>query len=226
VKTSIQRVGPILQILGLLFFWFGGTLPFLFTWARFGIWVASAGVVLCLAGFLLQLRATHHTTETANTESVELRRPSSGLFEEELSRRQTVIAFSLALGMSVVASGLWYATGAFGPQSLAGAQREAIRTLSNFVMPVLFGFIIGVLPGAYALQKSVLLTVLLAAAGGAVHWVAAQSGIQVDWGTGMGAIVGAFLSTLFMLPLTMLGCGVGRAALHIARRAGRLWIRS
>lgn len=226
MKTSIHKAGSLLQVSGLLTCGVGSILPFLFTWAGIGLWVALAGVVLCLSGLLLQLRATRHTAETAETESFELRRPSSRLLVGKFTRRRTVIAFSLALGMSVVASGLWYATGTFGPLKLAEAQREAIRTLSNFVMPVSFSFVIGVLPGAYALQKTVLLTVLLAAAGGAVHWVAAQSGIQVDWGTGMGAMMGAFLSIIFMLPLTMLGCVLGRAALHIARRTGRPWIRS
>lgn len=46
------------------------------------------------------------------------------------------------------------------------AQREAMRTYTQFFMPVCCGFVIGVLPGAYPSQKAVLLSVLLAAAGG------------------------------------------------------------
>ena len=74
-----------------------------------------------------------------------------------------------------------YATGRFGLLTLAAEQREAMRTYTHFTA-VGFGFVIGVFPGVYGFPKAVLLSVLLAAAGGAVHWVAARSCIQVDSG--------------------------------------------
>ncbi|CAN7624553.1 hypothetical protein LJR175_004725 [Variovorax sp. LjRoot175] len=221
MKYAIHKAGPLLQVFGLLTFWVASILPFLFTWARLGLWVALAGVVLCLSGLLLQFRATRHL---ADSESFELQRPSPTIFLWELTLRRTVLAFCVALGMHVVVTSLWYATGRLGPLTLAAEQREAMRTHTQLFMPVCFGLVIGVLPGAYAFQKAVLLTVLLAAAGGALHWVAGRSGIQVDWPTWHGSMMLAFLSVLFMLPLTMLGCVVGRAALHIARRTGRPWI--
>ncbi|MDM0076980.1 hypothetical protein QTH90_21400 [Variovorax sp. J2P1-59] len=198
-------------------------MPFLFTWARLGLWFAVAGVALYLSGLLLQLRTTRHSTDTA---PFEVQRQSQGIFLWELTYRRTVFALCVALGMFVLGSGLWSASGTFGPLKLAEAEREAMRTHTQFFMPICFGFVIGVLPGAYASQKAVLLSVLLAAAGGVVHWVAAKSGIQVDWPTGVGAMMLAFLSVLFMLPLTMLGLVVGRVALHIVRRVGEPGTRS
>ena len=222
MKYAIQKAGNPLQVLGLLIFWFGSTLPLLFMWARFGIWVALAGVVLFLSGALLQLRAARLTEVTADSESFEDRRPISKHFVGELTGRRTVVMFSLALGMSVAASGLLYGGGTFGPLKLAEAQRDALKALSNFVMPVSFGFAMGVLPGTYALQKTVLLTVLLAGAGGVVHWAAGRLGIQIEWSTWHGSMMLAFLSLLFMLPLMVLGLVVGRAMRHVSRVPGDL----
>ena len=216
MKTSIRKIGTLLQALGLATFWFGSML--LFTWTRFGTWVALAGVVLCLSDLFLQRRTTSDLAETAGTESLELR-PSLRHFVRELARQQTAVTFGLALGMSVVGSGLWYATGTFGPLKWEEAHREAMTTFSNVVMPLTFGFVVGVLPGAYAFQKAMLLTVLMAAVGGIVHWVAGRSGIQIDWSTWDGSMMLAFLGLLFSLPLTTFGFVVGRAVTHIARRA-------
>ncbi|MDM0078723.1 hypothetical protein QTH90_30255 [Variovorax sp. J2P1-59] len=218
MKFPIQNAGSLLQISGLLIFGAGSTLPFLFTRARLGLLFAVAGVVLYLSGLLLQLRTNRHSTDAA---PFELQTRCLGIFLWQLTYRRTAFTLCVSLGMFVIGSGLWYASGTLGPLNLAEAQRDAIRTQTQFFMPICFGFVIGVLPGAYASQKAALLSVLLAAAGGVVHWVAAQSGIQVDWPTGMGAMMLAFLSVLFMLPLTMLGLVVGRAAMHIVRRVGK-----
>jgi len=218
MNYAIHKAGPLLQVFGLLTFWAASILPFLLTWARLGLWVALAGVVLFLTGLLLHLRAIR---QAVDAKSLELNRAGQRISIWELTPRRTVLAFCVALVMFVAVGSLWYAAGINGPLKLAAAHRQAISTHTYIVMPVCFAFVIGVLPGAFALQKTILLTVLLAAAGGAVHWVAARLGIQVDWPTAQGSMMLAFLDVLFMLPLTMLGFVVGRTVAHIAGRAGR-----
>jgi hypothetical protein len=218
MNRTVHKAGPLLQVLGLLIFWVASILPFLFTWARFAWWVALAGVVLFLTGLLLQLRAVR---QAVDAESLELDRAGQRASIWEFTPQRTVLAFCVALATFVAVSSLWYAAGLHGPLRLAAAQRDAISTLTSIVMPVCFAFVIGVLPGAFALQKTILLTVLLATAGGAVHWGAARLGIQVDWSTGQGSMMLAFLKVLFMLPLTMLGFVVGKTVGHMAGRAGR-----
>lgn len=218
-----HKAGPVLQVVGLLLFWVGSILPFVATWGRLGFWVALAGVVLGLSGLLLQLRATRHATDA---ESLGRQQPGPGIFFWEVGHRRTVLPFGVALGLFVVGTSLWYATGSTGPLKLA-AHRQAIRTYSPYLLPLCCGFLVGVVPSAYAFQKAALLAVLLAVAGGAVHWAAGRWGIQVDWPDAQGSMMAAFLSALFILPLTMLGCALGKVALCIARRAGQVgaWCR-
>lgn len=219
-----DKADPALQVVGLLLFWGGSMLPFGLSWGRFGFWVALAGVMLGLSGLVLQLRSRRNAMAA---ESPGLQQPRAGAPSGEPDRRGTVIAFVVALGLFVVGTSLWYAAGSSGPLKLA-AHRQAIRTYSPHVVPLCCGFLIGVLPGAYAFQKAVLLAVLLAVTGGAVHWAAGSWGIQVDWLGAQGSMMLAFLSALFLLPLTMLGCALGKVARCFARRGGRVgaWRRS
>lgn len=192
----------------MLLFWGGSVLPFVVTWGAFGFAIALAGLAICLVGFVLQRRAIGYAT---NAESFHLLRPTPEFSLLKLNGRcWNALVFGLSIALFVAIWSFWSAS---RPKSL-------FWTYWPYLQPFGCGFALGLLPGAYAFQNAALLWVLLAIAGGAIHWGAWHLGIQVDWQSTQGSMMTALLGALFIVPLTLLGCGFGRLTLHIARHFG------
>lgn len=204
-------LAPLLEVSGLLLFWFGCVLPLVGPLRPAeAAWLVGVGIASMGAGVYLRLGLNALQTPSGD---------APGRVRERGRHRAThLIALVCFTAVSAASAWIGYASGSSGPLSHIPVL-SVVGTWGPWLLPFLGGLLMGALPGAWACHKTVFLIAWIAVIRAGVHWMAVRSGMPTDWTTAQGAMAVGYLSFLATLPLALLGCVSGRTIVRSTPRS-------